>query len=142
MRPSRLVSRLCCVGVLVSFCTLVGCSGGNDANLVHVSGTVTFNGKPLPLGMIVFEPDPVKGNRGQQGHADIKDGKFDTRQSGKGVAVGAQVVRITGGDGVNPEPFTPFGNMLFDEHTVQLDVTKDQTPLKLDIPSQKVKKKP
>lgn len=143
MRPSRLITRLASVGVLAGLCALAGCGGGSDPNLVHVSGTVTVDGKPLPLGMIVFEPDPAKGGRGQQGHAQIKDGKFDTRGAdGKAVALGAQVVRITGGDGVNPEPFTPFGNMLFEEHTVRMDVSKDQPPLKLDVPGQKAKKKP
>ncbi|MBA4191634.1 MAG: hypothetical protein C0467_26950 [Planctomycetaceae bacterium] len=141
MRSSQHLTRLACTGVLVGLCVLAGCGGGSDPNLVHVSGTVTVDGKPLPLGMIVFEPDPAKGNRGQQGHADIKDGQFDTRQSGKGVALGAQVVRITGGDGVNPEPFTPFGKLLFEEHTTRTDVTKDQPPLRLDIPGQKAMKK-
>ncbi len=142
MRPSRLPTRLTGIAVLVSLCALAGCGGSSDPNLVHVSGTVTVDGKPLQLGMIVFEPDPAKGNRGQQGHADIKDGKFDTRQSGKGVAPGAQMVRITGGDGVNPEPFTPFGTLLFEEHTTRMDVTKDQPPLQLDVPGAKAKKKP
>lgn len=141
MRPSRLVTRLARVVGLAGLCALAGCGGGGDPNLVHVSGTVTVDGKPLPLGLIVFEPDPAKGNRGQQGHADIKDGKFDTRQAGKGVAVGAQIVRITGGDGVNPEPFTPFGNLLFEEHTTRADVAKDQPPLQFAVPGQKSKKK-
>ncbi len=142
MRPSRYLTGLACVGALVSLCALTGCGHGGDPNLVHVNGTVTVDGKPIPLGLIVFEPDPARGNSGQQGHADIKDGKFDTRQSHKRVVLGAQVVRITGGDGVNPEPFTPFGNLLFEEHTTQMDVTKDQPPLQLDVPGQKTKKNP
>jgi hypothetical protein len=90
--------------------------------------------------MIVFEPDPAKGNSGPQGRADIKDGKFDTRLSDKGVTPGAQVVRITGGDGANPEPFTPFGKLLFEEHVVRTDVSKDRPPLQFDVPTQKAKK--
>jgi hypothetical protein len=120
---------------------LAGCTGKETANVIHVRGTVTFDRRPLPLGLIVFEPDPSKGNRGPQGHADIKDGHFDTRLSQKGAVVGPQLVRITGGDGVNPEPFTPFGHLLFDEYTVRIDLSKDRTTLQLDIPGRGSKDK-
>lgn len=123
--------------LIVAF-AMVGCDRAPD-NIVHVTGTVTFEGKPLPLGLIIFEPNPAKGGRGPQGHAEIKDGRFDTKVSKKGAAIGPQVVRITGGDGVNPEPFTPFGKSLFEEHTFHVDLVKDQTPLQLDIPSRKAK---
>src|SRR4051812_23399877 len=109
--------------LVVSVLLLSGCGDTADT-VVHVSGTVTVDGKPLPAGLIVFEPDPAKGKRDPQGRADIKDGRFDTRSSGQGVAFGAQIVRLTGGDGVSPEPFTPFGKLLFEEHTVRLDVSK------------------
>lgn len=141
MRSSRWRSRVASGCLAVSVLLLGGCGGGTDENVVHVSGTVTCDGKPLPLGMIVFEPDPAKGNTGPQGHADIKDGRFDTRLSKKGAAIGPQIVRITGGDGVNPEAFTPFGNLLFEEHTIRIEVAKDQPPLQLDVPNPKAKKK-
>lgn len=119
---------------------LCGCGGKAPANVVHVSGTITYQGKPIPVGTIIFEPDPAKGNKGPQGFAYIKDGKFDTRVSrdGKEAAIGAQIVRITGGDGVNPDTFTPLGNLLFDnEYTVNMELSKEQTPLQLDLPSKK-----
>lgn len=140
MRTSRSLSRLASCGVLISLCVLTGC-GQTDSKLVHVSGTVTVAGKPIPAGMVIFEPDPAKGNRGQQGHAEIKNGRFDTRSSGKGVVPGAQVVRITGGDGVNPEPFTPYGNLLFEEHSVRLGVAADQPDLQLTVPGPKARKR-
>lgn len=126
--------RLAPASLLAASIALLGCAGKGADNVVHVRGMVTYNGNPIPLGMIVFEPDPAKGNRGQQGHADIKNGQFDTRVSTKGAVVGPQVVRITGGDGVNPEPFTPFGNMLFEEHTVWVEVSKDKPELSFDVP--------
>jgi hypothetical protein len=55
---------------------------------------------------------------------------------------GPQVVRITGGDGANPEPFTPFGRPLFEEHSVRVDVSGDRPVLQLDVPNPKEKKKP
>lgn len=69
-----------------SFRQMLSDGGGSDPNLVRVSGTVMVDGKPHPLGMIVFEPDTAKGNRDPQARADIKDGRFDTRQSGEGGA--------------------------------------------------------
>lgn len=128
--------------LIVGAFLFTGCGGGTSDKVVAVSGAVTCDGKPLPAGLIVFEPDPVKGNRGPQGHAEIKNGQFDTRLSRQGVVVGPQVVRITGGDGVNPEPFTPFGNLLFDEFTVRLDVSRDQPVLRLDVPGRKTAKRP
>lgn len=141
MRSSRNLTSLACMSIVVGLLALTGCGGGSDSNLVHVSGTVTVDGKPLPLGLIVFEPDPMR-NRGPQGFANIKDGRFDTCQAGKAVALGPQIVRITGGDGVKAEAFSPFGNLLFDEHMVQLEVSQGQPPLNLDIPSQKAKNRP
>lgn len=99
-------------GVFVPLLLSVGCGTAQPDNIVHVIGLVTHKGKPLPVGMIVFEPNPAKENSGPQGHADIKDGKFDTRASKKGAAIGPMIVRITGGDGIAPEPFTPFGKLL------------------------------
>ena len=84
MSSVRTTTRLMAVFSLAGVLTLAMCGGSESANTVHVSGTVTFAGKPLPIGMIVFEPDASKGNRGLQGHADIRDGKFDTRVSKKG----------------------------------------------------------
>lgn len=125
---------------VLALCAVLSGGCGTPANVAHVSGTVTVDGKPLPAGMVVFEPDPAKGGRGPQGRADIKDGRFDTRLAGAAAALGPQVVRITGGDGVNPEPFTPFGKLLFEEHTVRLDVSKDQSPLQLDVPGRAAKR--
>lgn len=136
-RHWRLFSTALLLAVTVA---LAGCGRQEAPNVVHVNGTVTYDGKPLPLGMIVFEPDPSRGNRGPQGHADIKEGKFDTRRSRQGAVVGPQLVRITGGDGVNPEPFTPFGNLLFEEHSVRVELSREQAPLQLDVPRARAKK--
>ena len=39
---------------------LAGCSG-QPAGRYAVSGTVTFNGKPIPAGRVFLEPDPAGG---------------------------------------------------------------------------------
>lgn len=131
--------RILFIALVVPVFLLTGCGGGENVG-THVKGMVFFNGKPVPVGMVIFEPDAGKGNTGQQGHATIKDGKFDTKAGGKGVAVGAQLVRVTGGDGVNAEAFTPLGNMLFEEYQVNLAISKDQPDLKIEVPRQGQKK--
>jgi hypothetical protein len=52
--------------------TLVGCGGGSDQpKFANVSGTVTYNGKPLEKGQITFQTD----GRGPTA-SDIVDGKY------------------------------------------------------------------
>ena len=135
MKILRLPCLLPMIGVFLLALLLPGCGGTEPANVVHVSGTVNYRGKPIPLGMIVFEPDPAKGNSGPQGHAEIKDGKFDSRSSKKGAVVGPLIVRIVGGDGVAPEPFTPFGKLLFEEYTTRVNLARDATTLSFDVPA-------
>src|SRR5204862_378695 len=82
------LARWAIVGVLGL--AAVGCGESR----VEVSGEVTFDGKPVPAGRIYFNPDFTKGNDGPQGYADIKDGKFDTRNKGKGACGGPTIAVI------------------------------------------------
>lgn len=55
---------------------LAGCGSGTGP-LVAVTGTVSYQGQPLPGGMIVFTPDSAKGTQGSIGSAKIHpDGSF------------------------------------------------------------------
>lgn len=111
-----------------------GSSGSLPPNSVHVKGTVTFQGQPLVLGLIVFEPDPSKGGSGQQGFANIKDGQFDTKHEGRAAAIGPTVIRITGGDGIGIDGFTPFGNLLFEEYITEKEITAEADSFSFDVP--------
>lgn len=92
-----------------------GCGSG-EPKLYDVSGTLTFEGKPIAAGVIHFEPDAAKGNRGVAGYAEIHGGKFDTAKKGRGVLGGAYSIRINGFDGkVGPE--APLGAAMFPEYT-------------------------
>lgn len=71
----------------------LGCQQ-NDDSLNHVSGNVTFKGKPVPMGVIQFTPDTAAGNQGMAGFAEIRDGKYDTQTSGRGIESGAVTVTI------------------------------------------------
>ncbi len=85
----------CSVFAIALTATVAGC-GGSDRQLYHVSGTVSFNGQPVPAGSIFFEPDVAAGNDGTQGFSEIKNGRFDTSDSEKGITGGAYQVRIRG----------------------------------------------
>lgn len=116
---------------------IAGC--GERERLYDVSGTITFEGKPIPKGLIFFDPDPSsKGTPGTQGFANIENGKYDTAIPGKGRGIGggAYTIRIGGFDG-KEGPEAPFGQFLFPEHqlskelpprnqTFDYDVTKNR----------------
>lgn len=119
--------------VLLSLLVIAGC-GERPPTLYHVSGTVTFGGKPVPAGSILFEPDTTKGNQGPAGFARIKEGKYDTRTSGQGTIGGPHIVRITGLDGIPGEEL-PEGTPLFPEYKTQVDLPKQNSTQDFDVPA-------
>lgn len=76
---------------------LAGCGtaeGTVTTNMVPVKGTITYKGKPLTQGTIVFEPEDA----GREAHGEIgPDGSFmmSTFQEGDGVMPGMHRVAIT-----------------------------------------------
>lgn len=117
--------------------SFVGCRGsGPDVH--HVSGTVTFDGKPVPAGRVDFFPDFSKGNDGPQGFALIKNGKFDTRLDGQGTGGGPVRIRVEGYDGVSDDPKYP-GKPIFVAHEVKRDLPKAASVQTLDVPADAAK---
>jgi hypothetical protein len=110
---------------------LTGC-GGEKA--YHLSGTVTFKGKPVPVGQIVFEPDPSAGNKGQAAYAKIKDGHYDTREEGQGTVGGPHIVTIHGRDGVARGELMN-GLPLFRDFVTQVDLPKAETKHDFEVPA-------
>jgi hypothetical protein len=124
------------LGVLVGLALLVlaGCQG--EEKLYDVSGKLTCDGKPIPKGLIFFDPDPTKGTAGTQGFANIKDGVFDTADRGKGVRGGAYVIRVSGFDGKEAND-APFGQPLFPEYQEKRDLPKAKSTLDINVPGKK-----
>jgi hypothetical protein len=93
-----------------------------------------FDGKPVPAGKIYFIPDGSKGNTGATGYADIKDGKYDTADSGgHGTVGGPMTIAIEGTDPAAPpdkpkkgEEASPEATMksLFPRYEVNEDLPK------------------
>ena len=105
---------------------LAGCSSGEQR--YNLSGTVTYKGKPVASGYIMFEPDTTKGNKGGPGRANIVDGKYDTSAADSvGVLGGPHIIHLTGFDksltgATAGEVALP--KSLFTDHTVSDDLPK------------------
>jgi hypothetical protein len=111
-------------GVLV----LSAC-GPREEKLNRVSGRVTFDGKPVPKGLIHFDPTAD----GPQGFANIIDGQYDTALQGSGVRGGAYNIRVNGFDG-KVIPDHPFGKDLFPEYMGRAELPAADSTYDLNIP--------
>jgi hypothetical protein len=130
----RTLQRL--AGLLALLCLVsLGCN--TRPKLYHVSGKVTYNGKPLPAGVIYFDPDVTKKNDAPQGYAMIKDGEYDTAApGGQGVVGGAYVARIEGFDG-KPGAELPLGRPLFTDYQKAIELPRGPAKQDFDVPSKK-----
>lgn len=126
----------CLGGTVVLLALAAGC--GSEERVYHVSGTVTYGGKPIPAGVIYFDPDPTKGGTGSQGFATITDGKFNTAIDGIGIRGGAYDVRVMGFDGKAGDE-APMGAVLWagEEHKEKRDLPGQDSELTIDVPSRK-----
>lgn len=98
--PSLAVVRLAVLSCLL----IAGCGGGEDYEVVPVSGKVTLDGKPVPDLRITFQPQATENHAnpgpGSYGITD-KSGRFElaiAKPKGPGAVVGTHTVRITGYD--------------------------------------------
>ena len=117
---------LAAMALVFGLVALAGCTKGEK--LYRVSGVVTHNGKPIPKGLIHFDPQ----SDGPQGFANIVDGKYDTAQQGQGVRGGSYAVRVNGFDGKEANE-APFGQALFPEYTGTKDLPEADSTYDLDV---------
>jgi len=116
--------------LLIALATCVLGCGDNSPKQYDVSGTITFKDQPVPAGMIYFLPD------GPPGYANIVDGKFDTREGGRGSLSGKVKVRIEGfekGAGLKS-----YGKPLF-MHEIEMDMPATASTQKFDAPASAAK---
>ena len=79
--------------LLAACCALAACYGGDELKLAETAGTVTYQGKPVVGGSVMFMPTeggpPSVGNTDEQGH-------FVLSTTGRpGAVVGPHKVSIT-----------------------------------------------
>ena len=126
-RPTKLAAPTFVLGIAVLF---LGCSSGEKIH--DLSGSVTYEDKPVPAGHIVFEP--AAGNTGPAGFAKIKDGRYDTRiLEGRGVVGGPHLVTIMGQTGI-PSGELLNGKPIFPEYTTTADLPKNNGTHDFEVP--------
>jgi hypothetical protein len=135
MRPaSSLCSCLFLLAMLLSGC------GGEGFPRHQVSGKVTYEGKPVEYGTMIFEPDLSIGKIAPTCYARIENGAFKTDPA-ESPTTGAYKVRVMGFDkskmktNTSPEEIidTP---PLFPEHVLQVEIPPPEGKLDIEVPSQ------
>jgi hypothetical protein len=91
----KAVAGLLVVCVMVT--VLMGCGRSHGPARYDLSGTVTYDNKPVPGGFIVFAPDASQGNLGPGTTATIDRGKYHTRP-GQGTIGGPHIATISATD--------------------------------------------
>ena len=77
--------------------TGAGCNGRVAQPVHRVTGRVTYAGRPIVSGQVLFTPDGRQGNSGPQGLATINDGRIDTRGTkAPGIRGGPMIVQVSG----------------------------------------------
>jgi len=87
-----------------------GCgTGTGEVELVPVYGKVTFRGRPLAGGTIVFVPDPERGAHGPLALAVLDaQGRFTLHSDGRpGVVPGWHRITVAAAQSVEDEPALP-----------------------------------
>ena len=119
-------------GLLVIACLMsLGCQSKTSDRFV-LSGDATYDGKPIPSGELIFTPDIGRGNKGPQGKARIRDGKFSTENNGRGVVGGPHRVELRAFDGVpyeGREMEIEEGRPLFGSLMADIDLPAESTKL-------------
>lgn len=115
--------------------TVAGC-GRSGIDRYAVSGNVTYQSKPIPVGYVKFEPDSSKGNKGPGAGVPLVDGAF-TLPSERGIVGGPHIVTISGNDGIetviNGER-APEGKPLFSRYQTNFDFPKQDTEWNFEVP--------
>jgi len=128
--PSQFMQRRRLAFAALCVIAMAGCGG--ERELYHVSGTVTFDGQPVPAGFVSFSPDIASGSDGTQGYAEIESGRFDTAISGKGITGGAYTIRARGW--VPPDGNRP-GQMLFREYEQPIQLPAAHSRQEIVVPA-------
>ncbi len=121
-------------------------SCGRGIAEIEVSGTATYQGQPIPSGVIYFEPTVAAGKTAPTGFAIIREGRFRT-ESGRCPGPGSYVARVTGGDGRStglvasldpespPEQAMQLGTAWFRDREIPVDLPNKDIVIELEVPS-------
>jgi hypothetical protein len=128
-----LVRRHCLILLPLLVATVAGCDRGPER--FPLSGTVTYDGKPIPQGFVYFTPLAEKGNAGPEGSGSIANGGYATDPHFGSIG-GPHLVRIVGYDGNADPPMWPLGQPLV-KYAVEVDLPRDRATMNFDVPKQR-----
>lgn len=133
--PATINGRLSGSASLLGAILFVAGCGDADSAQHHVSGRVTFRGRPVPAGVVRFLPDAAQANQGPAGYAPVEKGRYDTARAGRGTVGGPHAVVISGYDG-QPDPSgeSAHGAPLFPDYHTTADLPMTTTTLDFDLP--------
>ncbi len=126
------IQKLPALALCVALLALSGC-GSDGPPRYSLSGKVVYNGQPVPSGLVVFEPDNSKGNKGPQGFSEIKDGVYRTDKFGRGAVSGPLIVRISGYTKASGGEGT--ATVLFPDYLTQIDLPEEATTFDFEVPA-------
>jgi hypothetical protein len=119
----------------ISLFLLSGC-GDTGTKLYHISGEITYDGKPVPEGVIYFTPNSSTGKLETQGLAFILNGKYNTT-NGRGVSAGSISVVISGSQHLaGKEEVTA----LFEDYIEEFEMPNQNTVKNFDVPRNIIKR--
>ncbi|MFO0899630.1 MAG: hypothetical protein U0836_19555 [Pirellulales bacterium] len=135
-----MTTRPICGGILLALALCVGCG----ESLPTVSGKVTIDGKPVPEGMISFQPQPS----GAIAVAPIRpDGSYEVKTgTATGLKPGEYIIVVQAPKGIPPAPTAQNPNPKFERWVpakygnpetsgLQLTVTSGSITHNLDLKS-------
>ena len=130
-RTANVLGAVLCMGEVIA---AGGCSRPPAGPVRYpVRGSVTYAGKPVPAGRIVFEPDRAAGNSGPAAYGSIVAGRFTTYPR-MGAVKGPHVVQISGFDGKQFGELSE-GRPLFPEYTASATVPAGPVTIDFTVPS-------
>jgi len=123
-----------------------GCGNGDRFQRTIVTGTITYDGQPIPKGAIWFVPTESVGNQAPTGFARIEDGRFATERA-KSPITGRYTIKVTGFDGAEPTAAEKaellssdfLGHAIFPEYVQEAEIAADEMTLDLDVPKTRKK---
>lgn len=141
MRKNNLAVFLACS----FFVCIAGCLEDKMSRYLF-DGTVTYNGEPVPAGVLIMTPNESKGNVGPQIYLEITDGKFNSKIRENGPVSGPHRITISGLHDFQkipgPDGIELIGKDIFPVHEEEYLMPKKKTSHHFDITGPPVEIKP
>ncbi len=112
-----------------------GC-GGEGLDRRRIQGTVTFEGKPVEVGAVLFEPTQSVGTIAPTAYLRVQDGKFDTGEEGP---IPGKYKVIVGGYDPSQKQVDSDGvthtAQLFNDYTFEVEMPPPGNTLHIEVPA-------